>query len=306
MGVAPGVWNGERILQAARFVTEMQYQHLVFEEFGRKVQPMINLFSGYDTDINAAIMGEFAHSVYRFGHSMLTEDVDRIALPGSPPAPSMGLIEAFLNPLAYNENGTLTPEQAAGSVIRGMTAQVGNELDEFVTEALRNNLLGLPLDLATINLGRGREAGIPSLNEARRQFFAQTGDSAVRPYDSWMDFGFGIRHPQSLINFVAAYGKHPTHPERPVRTASCSMTRRRPASTRARTTSRRRWPRDAAAAGWWPTTRSTRTPRRTRRTSSRATAPVRRPQPAGSTTSTSGWVAWPRSRRRSADCSARR
>ena len=205
-----GSWNGERILQAARFVTEMQYQHLVFEEFGRKVQPMINLFSGYDTDINAAIMGEFAHSVYRFGHSMLTEDVDRIALPGSPPAPSMGLIEAFLNPLAYNENGTLTPEQAAGSVIRGMTTQVGNELDEFVTEALRNNLLGLPLDLATINLGRGREAGIPSLNEARRHFFAQTGDSAVRPYDSWMDFGFGIRHPQSLINFVAAYGKHPT------------------------------------------------------------------------------------------------
>ena len=28
-----------------------------------------------------------------------------------------------------------------------MTRQVGNELDEFVTEALRNNLLGLPLDL---------------------------------------------------------------------------------------------------------------------------------------------------------------
>ena len=213
--IAPGVWNGERILQAARFVTEMEYQHLVFEEFGRKVQPMINLFSGYDTSINAAIMGEFAHSVYRFGHSMLTEDVDRVALPGSPPAPSMGLIEAFLNPVAYNEDGTLSPEEAAGSVVRGMTAQVGNELDEFVTEALRNNLLGLPLDLATINLGRGREAGIPTLNEARRQFFTQTGDSAVRPYDSWMDFGFGIRHPKSLINFVAAYGRHPSILQRP-------------------------------------------------------------------------------------------
>ena len=30
----------------------------------------------------------------------------------------------------------------------GMTDQVGNELDEFVTDTLRNNLLGLPLDLA--------------------------------------------------------------------------------------------------------------------------------------------------------------
>ena len=38
--------------------------------------------------------------------------------------------------------------QAAGAIVRGMTRQAGNEIDEFVTEALRNNLLGLPLDLA--------------------------------------------------------------------------------------------------------------------------------------------------------------
>src|SRR6185437_923173 len=35
------VWNGERLFQAARFGTEMQYQHLVFEEFARTVQPMV-------------------------------------------------------------------------------------------------------------------------------------------------------------------------------------------------------------------------------------------------------------------------
>ena len=38
----------------------------------------------------------------------------------------------------------------------GMSDQVGNELDEFVTDTLRNNLLGLPLDLATINMTRAR------------------------------------------------------------------------------------------------------------------------------------------------------
>ena len=36
---APTVGHGERLFQAARFVTEMEYQHLVFEEFARKVQP---------------------------------------------------------------------------------------------------------------------------------------------------------------------------------------------------------------------------------------------------------------------------
>jgi len=44
----------------------------------------------------------------------------------------------------------------AGAIVRGVTRTVGNELDEFVTEALRNNLVGLPLDLAVLNLARGR------------------------------------------------------------------------------------------------------------------------------------------------------
>ena len=59
----------------------MQYQHLVFEEFARKVQPQVDIFFAatqvYDTTINPAIVAEFAHTVYRFGHSMLTETVDR-------------------------------------------------------------------------------------------------------------------------------------------------------------------------------------------------------------------------------------
>ena len=73
-------WNGERLFQAGKFGTEMQYQHLVFEEFARTVQPQVDEFLapfGYDTTINPAIVAEFAHTVYRFGHSMLTETVDR-------------------------------------------------------------------------------------------------------------------------------------------------------------------------------------------------------------------------------------
>ncbi len=73
-------WDGERLFQAAKFGTEMQYQHLVFEEFARKIQPNINVFlvpDGFDTTIDPSIVAEFAHVVYRFGHSMLTESIDR-------------------------------------------------------------------------------------------------------------------------------------------------------------------------------------------------------------------------------------
>ncbi|SDA59307.1 Ca2+-binding protein, RTX toxin-related [Pseudomonas sp. NFPP33] len=201
------IWNGERLFQAARFVNEMQYQHLVFEEFARTVQPLVDVFVFSNTaDIDPAIVAEFAHVVYRFGHSMLNETVAR--LDNSMQSSDIGLIEAFLNPIEFTQGGTLSADQAAGSIIRGMTRQTGNEIDEFVTEALRNNLVGLPLDLAAINIARGRDTGVPSLNNSRAQFYEMTGDSQLKPYDSWIDFTLHIKTPASIINFIAAYGTH--------------------------------------------------------------------------------------------------
>ncbi len=200
-------WNGERLFQAAKFGTEMQYQHLVFEEFARKIQPNINVFlvpDGYDVTIDPTIVAEFAHVVYRFGHSMLTETIDRFDPQFN--EEHIGLIEGFLNPIEFASQNT---EEMAGSIIRGMTRQVGNHIDEFVTSALRNNLLGLPLDLATINLARGRDTGVPSLNAARREFYEATNnDALLKPYESWVDFASHLKHEASIINFIAAYGTH--------------------------------------------------------------------------------------------------
>ena len=208
-------WNGDRLFQAARFVNEMEYQHIVFEDFGRKIQPGINPFQPFaftQTELNPAVKAEFAHAVYRFGHSMLTETISRKNEDGSDN--SITLLQGFLNPPEYTNAGVgklaMTSEAAAGSIIMGMSDEVGNELDEFVTETLRNNLLGLPLDLATINIARARSEGIPRLNVLRRELFGATNDGALRPYASWVDFGEHLKNPTSLVNFVAAYGKHPT------------------------------------------------------------------------------------------------
>ena len=203
-------WNGERLFQAARFVTEMEYQHLVFEEFARKIQPGINPFEPFafnQTDVNPAITAEFAHAVYRFGHSMLTDTIPRVNPDGT--HFDIELLDGFLNPAAYHDNGRLSSKEAATSIIMGLSDQVGQELDEFVGETLRNNLLGLPLDLATLNMTRARSEGVPSLNNVRRQLFAATNDGQLTPYTDWVDFGQSIKHIESLVNFVAAYGTHP-------------------------------------------------------------------------------------------------
>jgi len=204
-------WDGERLFQGARFATEMQYQHLVFEEFARKIQPAIDPFVFNSvTDINPAIFSEFANTVYRFGHSMLTEGMPRLDANGNPMDSELGLVESFLNPVLFDNDGAISHDAGAAAIVRGMTIERGNEIDEFVVDALRNNLLGLPLDLAAINIARGRDTGMPSLNETRTQLYAASGSTFLKPYDHWVDLATNLKNPASIVNFVAAYGTHAT------------------------------------------------------------------------------------------------
>jgi Ca2+-binding RTX toxin-like protein len=205
-------WDGDRLFQAARFSTEMQYQHLVFEEFARRIQPSIDPFVFNNSpNVDPSILAEFAHTVYRFGHSMLTGTVDRLENNltgvgvGDPDQAT--LLAMFLNPQAYVGSGA-TLEEINANLIRGLSRDVGNAMDEFIVTDVRSNLLGLPLDLAALNIARGRDTGIPSLNETRRQLYNDTGLADLKPYESWVDFGRNIKNAASLVNFVAAYGTH--------------------------------------------------------------------------------------------------
>ncbi len=189
-------WTGEMIFEAAKLGNEMQYQHIVFEFFARRMSPNITVFAEYQVEINPNVTLEFSQAVFRLGHSMLTDTVD--ITDAANQNSSMSLIEAFLNPLAFNVNG-------AANITTGMSQQMGNQIDEFVVDAVRNFLVGLPLDLAAINIARGREVGLGTLNQVRADLFAQTGEESLTPYTSWSDFGAHLLNPTSLVNFIAAY-----------------------------------------------------------------------------------------------------
>jgi hypothetical protein len=93
--------GGERLYQAARFVMEMEYQHMAYDEFVRRIAPELPLFITYDSSKNAAVTAEFASAVYRLGHSMLNETIAR-SNPGDFYDPTnnqdVPLITAFTNP----------------------------------------------------------------------------------------------------------------------------------------------------------------------------------------------------------------
>lgn len=212
--IAANEWNGERLFQAAKFGTETEYQHIVFDEFARYVAPSIHVAGPVNVHIDPAITSEFANVVYRFGHSMLDENVNLYVLgadgkpvinpaTGQPTMTQEGLIAAFTNPLKFASDPNMTAD-----IVLGTVNQVSNSIDEFVTGSLRNNLLGLPLDLPALNIARGRDTGVAPLNLVRNQLFSQTGEAQLKAYANWAEFGSQLKHPESLINFVAAYGTH--------------------------------------------------------------------------------------------------
>jgi Ca2+-binding RTX toxin-like protein len=178
-------WTEEQYFQAARVINIAEYQRVVFTEFADAMAGGLNGggthgFGGYDPQVNAAISAEFAHVAYRFGHSMLNETVSYVDGATGELA-DISLVQAFLSPQKVGQLGV-------ANLIQGATAVEHQAIDVHVVNALRNQLVGRPLDLAALNIFRGRDTGVGTLNEVRAGLFARSGDNALRPYEDWDDF----------------------------------------------------------------------------------------------------------------------
>ncbi len=187
-------WDQEKMFQAAKMTVEMEYQHIAVDQYARAVTPDIQEFAGYTSDKNAAISLEYSQAAFRFGHSTLRETIDtmdpKFGITGK--IMSFALEAAFVNPAGFAKVG-------AGAIVLGMERQLMNEVDQYVTPALSQGLLGQPLDLGAINIARGRDLGLPTLNA----FKAQAG--LGKAYVDWASFQANMMHPERIADFVAAY-----------------------------------------------------------------------------------------------------
>ncbi len=200
--VTPGVfkankdniaWKADEMFNATKLIVEMEYQHAAVDQYARTVTPRIQEFVGYSSGVDPSISLEYSQVAFRFGHSTIRETIDTMDPSGwyKGAVTKYALELAFLNPATFAEHGP-------AAVTLGLTRQQMNEVDELITPALNQGLLGQPLDLAAINIARGRDLGIPTLNDFRE------GISLAR-YTSWADFGANMIHPESLVSFIAAY-----------------------------------------------------------------------------------------------------
>ena len=183
----------------ARIIVEAEYQKMIYEEFapslaGSKVLDLgagQHGFAGYNPNVDASVSLEFAVASYRVGHSQISQDL----------ITGVDLFNGFLNPALFYGYGT-------SAIQAGLLQQAHEVIDTLMTDAVRNNLVTRNLDLFTANVLRGREVGLPGLNQMRRELFTNgpllkangtdttarfQGNPLFKPYGSWEEFGSQMR-----------------------------------------------------------------------------------------------------------------
>ncbi|KAK7076494.1 hypothetical protein SK128_009108, partial [Halocaridina rubra] len=170
-------WDDETLYQETRHIISAQIQHISYNEFlpmvlGKDVMTKYGLilekhgyFDGYDPKIDVSMSANFVTSAFRFGHSLLPSTVERWS-PGNKYIASQRLSEMLRQPYDLYKGGW------CDQYIMGLTNQVAQAMDDAVTQEVTNHLFQEPdkkwgMDLAAINMQRGREHGVPSYNQFR-------------------------------------------------------------------------------------------------------------------------------------------
>lgn len=206
-------WSDEKIYQEARRTVVAEIQAITYNEYlpGLLGEDGLSKYQGYDSTQNAGITNEFATAAFRFGHTMLSPTLLRLDDYGQEIAQgNVALRDAFSKP-------GLVAEAGIEPFLRGGMSQTAQAFDPMVIDDVRNFLFGQPgaggLDLAAINMQRGRDHGIAGYNDVRESL----GLSRIESFDDpiWQgDFGQKLAQvyasPDEVDLWIAGLSESPT------------------------------------------------------------------------------------------------
>ncbi len=159
-------YTDEELYQEARRWVAAYLQAIVYNEWLPTMGIELPAYEGYDPFVRPDLFNEFSGAAFRLGHTMINSEIPRLDADGlSIPEGPISLKDAFFAPQQVKELGSLDP------MLRGMSVQIQQDMDDKLIDDLRNFLFGLPgfggLDLASINIQRGRERGLVDFNNMR-------------------------------------------------------------------------------------------------------------------------------------------
>ncbi|XP_050977087.1 eosinophil peroxidase isoform X3 [Labeo rohita] len=170
-------WSSETLYQEARKIVGAYNQILVIKEYLPHIvgpdayNRHLGHYPGYDENVDPTIANVFATAAFRFAHLAIQPIIFRLDenYQNHPQFPSVPLYEAFFSPWRIIFEGGIEP------LLRGLIGRPAklNTQDHMMVNALRERLFAftshIALDLAALNMQRGRDHGIPGYN-AWRQF----------------------------------------------------------------------------------------------------------------------------------------
>jgi len=166
----------EYIYQNARRILNAEFQNVVYSEqipIVEGPESVIKYNLGlsvdgttYNPKVNPSILAEFSTASNRYGHSLVQGlvDVHNVDLSFNH---TYQLADNFLNPAEYNGDGF-------DKIIAGLTQQPTQKFDRWITKDLTERMFrgiftppgsDYGLDLASLNIQRGRDHGLPSYYE---------------------------------------------------------------------------------------------------------------------------------------------
>ena len=163
-------WTARRSTSAPGPSSGAEMQAITYNEFLPRLLGPDGMppYTGYDPTITASITNVFATAAYRVGHTMLSPQLMRLDATKAPsPVGHLPLASAFFNPNEIIANG-------CDSILRGLANQRAQTVDNAVIDDVRNFLFGEPgeggFDLASLNIQRGRDHGLPSYAYSRKAY----------------------------------------------------------------------------------------------------------------------------------------
>ena len=161
----PGTADPENVFQTARAIVGAELQKITYMDYlpiliGEDNIDRLLPYNGYKPGTNPTIPNAFATAAFRFGHSQINPVFERLDENGMPlDIGSLPLVDAFFNPQQYNMSGGTDP------ILRGLLTAQARKVDEFVNDVLTNHLFqtadSVGMDLASLNIQRGRDHGLP-------------------------------------------------------------------------------------------------------------------------------------------------
>ncbi|XP_075162195.1 peroxidasin [Haematobia irritans] len=167
-------WDGDTLYHETRKIVGAQMQHITYKHWlplviGESGMQMLGEYKGYNSSMNPTIANEFATVALRFGHTIINPILARLNSSFEPiPQGHLQLHKAFFAPWRLVYEGGVDP------LMRGMFATAaklklpGQNLNTELTEKLFQTVHAVALDLAAINIQRGRDHGIPGYNVYRK------------------------------------------------------------------------------------------------------------------------------------------